>query len=378
MKIIEQHRPDVLELRSGGGIGLLLFSLPFAGVGLFVLYLALFVPGGIPIFFGLPFGSIFLLAGLAAGLGRAGKIIDLRQGTIVAWWGLLAPWRRRTYRLHDFESVTLNREVRQSKNSSYTVYPVRIQGADQKISLGETQDYFKSRRLAGRTAKFLHLPLSDAGLGQERIRSPELLGLSLRQQLLQREAPPALPQPPGELLTTIKRKGNSIMLQTPPRAGRALATAAALAIMLASLILAGAGMAIIRQFELPPVWSWITLLLPPLLGMLLAGKVWRALGPGVCERLIADPETGVTLQKVRAGGQISGLKKIPADELEEVMVLNPQTEIEGPEFMQHIATHFGNRGIAMLSDKDMIKFGKKLSGRELQYLDNLIQATMAS
>ncbi len=199
-------------------------------------------------FFGLPFGAVFFLVGAAVGLGRSGRLLDLRNRSLTAWWGLLVPFSRRRHKLDEFDRVTISREVRQSKDSSDTVYPVRLLGDANKVSFGEPRDYFEARRSGERLAKFMQVPLADSGMGSEIVKSPELLGLSLRHQIRKVGDLPPLPSPPT-MQCSIRRKGKAVMIQAQPRGGAALEKVARLTIMALSLGATAIVNAILKYLE---------------------------------------------------------------------------------------------------------------------------------
>jgi hypothetical protein len=63
---------------------------------------------------------------------------------------LLVPFKSTAYDLDSFDYITITREVRRSKNSTYTVFPVRLVDCTMKlkpINLGEPRDYEEARRM---------------------------------------------------------------------------------------------------------------------------------------------------------------------------------------------------------------------------------------
>ena len=216
MELKDTARADVLVFRGGGGV-LSLFGVPFflAGLGVIALTIGLLPTGDAPpLFFGVPFGLIFVLVGGGLIFGRQGCEIDRQNGTIERWWSCLVTLRRVQYETDEFDRVTLSREVRRSNNSSYTVFPVRMQGVPElKLDLSEPRRYQPARRQAEQVASFLHLPLADSSSGSEVVREPDHLNESLRDRLRRTGETPALPEAPAALSCRIRSKGDSVMIE---------------------------------------------------------------------------------------------------------------------------------------------------------------------
>ena len=218
MKIVETGRPHTLEMRGGGGV-LTFVGLPFLLVGLTVwafTFRIIPVKDGPPLFFGLPFGAIFALVGAGLMFGRRDCIIDTRSETISLWWGLLVPLRRDEKALGNFTRVTITKEIRRTDKSTYTVFPVRLDGADDQVALGEMQDYAKTRELAEQVAKFLELPLSDTSSGAEVVRESGALDEPLRDRLRRTGELPELPERPAAMKSRILKKDRAVMIELPP------------------------------------------------------------------------------------------------------------------------------------------------------------------
>ncbi|MCW8130525.1 MAG: hypothetical protein KIS92_09270 [Planctomycetota bacterium] len=189
--------PEVLEHKSGGGCASL-FGLPFLIMGLVAVFGALSAlftgknPGGAAA--GGVFGCIFSAIGGGIVFYRSGITLDKRAGTITDWWGLPFPLSRKESKLEQAREVTIKAETRRSKNSSYTVYVVRLEGVDMQLKFDEHRAYETSRNLAERVAKFANVRIHDySGQGQS-IREAGTLDESLQQRaerLGEVPAPPA-------------------------------------------------------------------------------------------------------------------------------------------------------------------------------------------
>ncbi|MFW6163345.1 MAG: hypothetical protein ACODAJ_11300, partial [Planctomycetota bacterium] len=224
--------PDVIAYRSGGGC-LMLFGLPFLLAGLFVMASPLLperyqpkdedTDEPMPLYFALPFGGVFALVGAGLVLGRAGKRLDRRAGTVTTWWGLAVPFHRKEMPLSDFDKVRITREVRRSKNSTYTVYPVRLHGGgDAKVKIEEPRDQSKARGLGEEVAKFLTLPLHDRSMGKTVTRQPEELDESLRDRAERTGERLDVGEPPPDLRSTQTVVGDTLTFEIPPPGFRAM------------------------------------------------------------------------------------------------------------------------------------------------------------
>lgn len=223
---VESSDPDVVVYRSGGGC-ISVFGLPFLAVGLFVLS-SPFLPAryrlkddksgeAMPVAFPLVFGGVFAAVGAGLVLGRGGKTIDRRRGTATTWWGLLVPFRSKDIPLSDFDRVAIAREVRRSKNSTYTVYPVRLTGpGDAKVTLEEPQDKNKARALGEEIAKLLELKLADGSMGATVVREPGELDESLRDRVQRTGERPEVGAPPPGMRSVQSVEGDTLAFEIPP------------------------------------------------------------------------------------------------------------------------------------------------------------------
>lgn len=152
-------------------------------------------------------GEFAVLAGLPVFIGavlmcvRSGVVVDRQRCTLTAWWGMLVPIAYTTARSFSKPlDVTLSYEVRRGlKNSTYAVYPVRLEGpGTDAIAIHEPDNYNEARRRAEELAKFLHVGIRDRSEGVEVVREAGTLDLSLRERMRRAGQSVPLPvQPPG-------------------------------------------------------------------------------------------------------------------------------------------------------------------------------------
>lgn len=154
---------DIKRITRGGGC-LILFGAPFFFMGLFAVFLGVAGIDGQGARETWPaalFGLVFASVGAAFMFGRAGIILDLRRRRVTTWWGLLFPFKSTDHPLGSFTEISITHEIRKSKNSTYSVYPVRLVGGT-PLLLREFRDRDSSRRLAEEVGKFLHLGVRDS------------------------------------------------------------------------------------------------------------------------------------------------------------------------------------------------------------------------
>ncbi len=203
---------DTITIRKGGGV-ISLCGLPFLVFGMFAISSPL---SGLmadkhgsppPWFFIVPFGLISALVGGVLVFGRTGTVLDRRARIVTSWWGLLVPFKKTTRSLNDFQAVTVSHEIRQSKNSTYSVYPVRLEGDTDKLNIEEPRDYQQARCRAEEIAKFIGFGIVDRSSGEAVVRDADVLDQSLRDR--SRRADETISMPPMPVGCRVETSNNS-------------------------------------------------------------------------------------------------------------------------------------------------------------------------
>ena len=373
---VQSSDPDVIAYRSGGGC-LMVLSLPFVAVGLFVMCSA-FLPeserfkeadSGKPMSaaMALLFGGVFATVGTVLMLGRGGKTVDRRAGTVTTWWGLLVPFRSKEWALTDFDMVRIAREVRHAKNASYTVYPVRITGpGDAKMTFEETRDRAKARALGEEVAKFLELKIADASMGSEVVREPGELDESLRDKAQRTGGRPEVGTPPPGMRSVQSVVGDTLAFEIPAtglRAGHMFTMAIGL------LIPAFVYFVFIRQIlgeeNMPGAMKavFVGVLLVIFVGLPLLSTWGGALSSA---RRTARVEVSPRELRVTERGLLrTSSKAIPTDELEELEVVRA-SDIGGQRSKAGMVGK--DPVIVARSDKASLTFGAGLSRAEVDWM----------
>jgi len=221
MRRINSSYDTQLVYKSGGGCAAL-FGLPFFAFGVVFVIAALtggmkMKGGGNSVVFPALFGAVFALVGAAIIFGRSGLVFDSAAKTVRSWWGLLFPLKSTTDTLSDFLEVRIDREQRKNKNSTYTVYPVRLVRKEGKaLHIDEARNEEESRRLAEEIAKFIDFPVTDASSGQAVRRGAGTLDESLRDQLSRTGEVAEIPAPPPRMHSIITAEGNRVLIEIAP------------------------------------------------------------------------------------------------------------------------------------------------------------------
>ena len=377
--------PDNYRVKRGGGC-LMLFGLPFfaAGVGIIIAALAGAMEndggGPSPVYFAIPFGLIFASVGAAIMFGRAGIDIDSRSRTITQWWGLLVPFKRTVKSFDDVSTVTISREVRRSKNSSYTVYPVRIAGKDNKIDIEEERQYAKARRRAEEVAKFLDFGIEDSSTGKTVVREAGTLDMSLRDKVRASGDRPARPpeQPAGSRVE-VTSAGSQATFDIPaPGLGVVGGIAVAIGLVFACVPFFFFGGVIFTTDlleEIGKAWPvfiffgiFTLIWLGGTLGFVLSA-IKKATARG---HLVVDPREISLELRSRLGTKTV---KIPAAELEELDMVGS----DDPRIPASMRSFVGvDERIVARSDKVDMELGRGLSHAELEWLAATVRFIVTS
>lgn len=222
MKIVHTGDPGILSLRSDA-IGCIVLTglLLIAGGGLTLAIALEMIP--VEVSFNPDLTNIAMAAGVVAvmlGLifvgGRSGKIFDTRQQSLVSWSGFLVPMRQKHQPLDGYSWVVLDKEVRRGKNSSTTLFPIRLEGdSNPALPVDTCRDALEARRLAEAVAKVMRLPLTDSTAGQTIIREAEHLDESLRHRVRRLGERIEVPSQPQKMRSQIEITSSEVVADLP-------------------------------------------------------------------------------------------------------------------------------------------------------------------
>lgn len=377
---LPQINPDIWHHRAGGGC-LSLFGLPFFIVGAGVIVMT-FIPadvrGGdeIPLFFGIPFGSIFALIGGGLLFGRIELAIDRSSGEVTKNWQLLSKTvKAQTRQLNEFDRISLCSEIRRSKNSSYTVYPIRLAGerAD-RFDISQERVENTARKEAEDLAKFLSWPIHDETSGSLRIREPDSLDETIKDKFEKGLESNEIPDPPATLKSRIDYDGSNLQVEIPPPGLKAGFIVGIIAIGMFELIF-------ISVFAVPffsksdlgemgfvfmGIFALFFLGIPTLILLKLIGNAFLA------NQSIAVNSASLTVSK---GWPRKKTMSIPRSEIEEFFIGVKSRHSSGGK----APVRFGSfKEVIAVSDRAQLSFGNGLPKEELEYVHALAKGILIS
>lgn len=377
---LPESNPDIWHRQKGGGCGSL-FGLPFfvVGVGIIVLTFMPAESGGgdeLPFYFGIPFGSIFAAVGGSLLFGRMEMRIDRKSGKATRNWKLISKSvYAQTREVAEFDNISLCSEIRRSKNSSYTVYPVRLAGSGVKsFDLSQSRDENEARKEAEEIAKFLSLSIHDETSGTLRIREADLLDESIRDKFEKGLESNEIPNPPAQLKSRIHYDGSSLQVEIPPPGFNAGFLIVFVVISLFELIFLTT-IALPFLSETDP--SGLFLIFASIFGLMFLGLPTLFLVGLVGHTFIATQSVSVSnaALKVSKGWPVRKAKSIPADEIEEFILGAKKPGTQGSKSV----TNFGaSKEILAISDTDQLSFGAGLPPDEVEYVYALAKGILVS
>jgi hypothetical protein len=389
---------DRLEIKSSSGVFGFFFGLPFAGMGTAFLVAAL--TGAMqsedgsqaPLFFVVPFCLVFITIGLSVMLGRAGTVLDKTAGTVTSWWGLLVPFKRtEKARLEEITWVAIRREVRRSKNSSYTVYPVYLLREEgEAVSLEEPREYEAARARAEEVAKFLDLGTRDETGETPVVREAGTLDETLAERLQRTGEMPEVADPPPDCRVRHEIRGDEAVFHLPA-AGMSIIDYVQVAFGLvfagiASAFAAGPLLSMRGEGTEEIIFSSIFALFAlPFLVVGLSFAVKPFLRARRREEIVVSPQ-GLTL--IQHGVVRTRERTIPASELEELEIQtegpggrpapNGKDLADAPPIVKSILGGLMRGSITARSDRQNLSFGRGLTPAELQWLHGVAHLALAT
>jgi hypothetical protein len=354
-----------LTFRSGGGC-LMLFGLPFLLFGIMGIYMAAAGMGEPKenAWVGYLVGTILGAIGMGFVFGRSEISFDPAARRWHRWWGMLGFKKKKEGSLDDLTEVEITREVRHNKNSSYTVYPVRVKGAgDLKLTIEEPREFDKARRLGEKLGKGIGIPLADSSGGTQTIVKPEDMDDNIKQKI--REGQIELEQVPEPSVKASKYEVDGTTVRfSMPTGGLMDIIGGIIAMVVIPAFVGGIFLLPLLKDDSPAEEKWIIaavigaiFILGPILGglrMILKSIYGR-------EGIEVSPQG---IKWWSTFGPFTKKKEIPAEEVEEVKIRSIDSG--------------GTMEITVLSDNVTISFGKNLSDNEKRWIASVVQTILAA
>ncbi|HHI79665.1 MAG TPA: hypothetical protein ENK02_06765 [Planctomycetes bacterium] len=308
-----------------------------------------------------------LLLGLPA-LGllsfRSGFRVHKAEQRIQHWWGFGKPFGVREESLNAFSHVEVLKEVRRQQNKTYVTYPVRLIGAEKRMSLVCRSEPLSARRLAERFARALDKPLHNHLSGIPVIRQPNELDLSLGERIAASGELPELPPQPADSKLHLQVDGERLQVEIPAvgilRGG----------LFLMVFFLPGLAMGIGFSFLMGGrTGSRFLLFGMGLFFLPLIGAALYAISRGVRRELLEVGPEEVRLRYLYPWGESS--KAIPTQELEEI------TQSQSAQKLNPLGALLATGGISLIADRGMLTCGASLSREDRSFILDLVRYVLA-
>ena len=211
---------DRLQIREGGGC-LAAFGIPFLAAGIFMI---LSVAGVIPFsnasdmpswgWLALAFMAVvFTGVGGTLVFGRAWTTLDVTRRLVIKQWGLVFPWRERTFPLTGYSAVTLG-FVRGDSDTADS-FPIGLKArTGASLPLCSFTTYAESRACAIEVAKHLHLDIEDSTSDHPVRVTPADAERSFRERAIPFATDAAVAQP-ASLRSTVTREPDGVRIDIP-------------------------------------------------------------------------------------------------------------------------------------------------------------------
>jgi hypothetical protein len=239
------------------------FGLPFFAAGLFMLLVVSGIvpvsnPGEMPrfgwlvmLFMGLAFTGV---GGMLA-FGRSWTTLDTSQRLVIKQWGLLLPFRQRTYPLTGYTAVTLGFVEGDSDTSDR--FPVGVKDrTGQSLPLCSSTTYATSRECALAVARHLRLDIEDATTDHQVRLSPSEAERSLRQRTVDFTPEVEVARPPTAR-SEVSRDAGGVRIVIPHPRVHPLALAAGLIPLAIPFVLVPWFMEFFRRTRTPEPIGWV-------------------------------------------------------------------------------------------------------------------------
>lgn len=372
--------PDVMELKKGGHPALIavgaLFLFLEAMFCIFIFTDAEFRKDMAAMIVTLAMSSIFGLVGIGLMFGRSGMILNRHTKTITKWWGILVPMHRTGYSWIDFDQVIVNREVRRTQKSSYTVFPVRLRNTqlDKKVNVEENTDYLTSRRTAETLAKFIKIPMADSSGDALVVREYTELDETVRDRVRRTGKLTEVPELPKSSKLQQKVDGQDLVIQIPASGFGCLSIFVMIFAIVITLVASGILLVLVMepgQSNDPLAVQLIVpciLLLPAIFLFLLSSHIASSR-----VEIRVSPER---LMVKKISKFTTNVQEIPTNQLEELTIAESNNPaLQGNAALLNI---FGEGTILARSDYAVIVLGSGLNKAELKWLLAVIENTVSA
>lgn len=359
MFITNPARPDELKVRSGGAC-ISILGLIAVAIGPCVFYSHRLIPGSeVGATARVAVGAFFLIVGLLLLFLRTPCVFDRRRRVIIDETRFLIPLHAKETPFDTFLEVEIRKEVRRSKNSTYTVYPVALKGTAAR-DLETSQSYETSRQTAEMLAQFMELPLIDYSTGTAVRREHDELNEPLAERLRRTDEIIEVPEEPQDCPVQIESSGSRMQLHIPKGRDNMIMKLAIL--ILPVFVFTGVVpimfMDVLTEKGPPPIFivgMALFMIIP--IGIVVIAMLRKMPAPQVVT--ITPEECRVGIKRPLFGKT----HVLPTDQIEELVIINNE------ELKNHpMASLVPGRGIVIRTDKTTIEIGAGLDDDVKAYM----------
>jgi len=380
--VVNPATPDILVMKRAKrfmlfaiGVFALAAALGFTFLGIHILNNSTDGQSNANLCFGIAVFSF--LVSLVLFLFKSGITLDRQTQTITGWWGICCPFRRTAYDWKDFKQVAVTHETRHVKDSSYSVFPVRLQNEEtgKKLHIEENHDYLASRSTAEMFSKFIQIPMADSSTDTLVIREHTQLDETVRERIRKSGKATEVPAFPASSKIQQQTEGNEVVLSFPSKGwwGSPIL-----------MLLGGIVLLVIFVFILVVIWGYND-------GDAEMNRVGRTLFASLifipAVLLIGYSTYVATFHfeirvsperfQIRKASKLSkSTQEMPVNQLEELRM----TKVRGIVFQTQDATQsvLNKNSLLVRSDYATIIFGSGLTDEELKWLLALIESTISA
>jgi hypothetical protein len=377
-----------------------LFGLPFLCAGIFAM---LSGAGVVPVqntqaapWFMMPMlllmGLVFTLVGGALVFGRSWTTLSSADRTVVKRMGLLVPMSTKTYRVDDYNGVTL--DFVRGDSDSADQYPVSLKGrSGGSLRLFSSTAYAEAREWATAVAEFFHFEIEDSTSGRPVRMSAAQATLSLqhRQRIEnQRDEPVARP---ASMRSDVTESSGVVTIVIPAARVHPVLFLFYLIPVAVVVLVFDPFSRFFRQSQTPDGISWILLgflvvafgVLPAYtaLNVYLKSRFGRTTitastaGLRIDERRLWKTRTLASLSATDIMDVVcSTVETLPEIERRRPTMAAPRTGKGTELVVRMVQTLLGTSGVTIKTRQGLTTVGAGLEERELRYLHYIVRRAL--
>lgn len=381
-----QIAPGRLEVREGGGC-MAAFGLPFLASGLFMM---LACAGVVPLkggesapWFMMPallfMGLVFTLVGGVLVFGRSWTTLSSGDRTVVMQMGLLAPMSTKTYRVDDYNGVSV--EFVRGDSDSADQYPVSLRArAGQNLRLFSSNNYADARERATAIAALFHLEIEDSSTGRSVRLSAAQADMSFQhRQRIEHQRDEVVVRP-APMRSSVSETNGSVTIVIPESRVHPAMFLFFLIPIAVPVLMFDPFLRFFRQSHTPDVVSWIFLgflilafgVLPAYSGLSAFLKARRG------RTTVTVSTSGVRIDerrvwKTRTLASLSSTDILDVDCSTTELIAPPAVGERTARVLKIVRALSKSGGVTIKTRQGLTTFGQGLDDREVRYLHYVVR-----